>query len=255
MSYNVTFNGLDIPNFVKVKTVDFPVFANLSTNVIPKTGGIGGFFTGSTLGSKKIKMRIMVIPQSAGDTISSMARSLAEWLQGDMWKLSELSFSDDPNIFYDAVCDNSVDIADLIFAGEGDITFIVPSGVGRGAIHGNIATVDYGLKTVTVNYNGTAPSSAYIYYHPNYSVVEADDWSMTVQETGDRLKIKQFMSFGNNYIDCEKRRITSTTGTSIKDVLLNFTEWINFPKKGTYTIDWNFNPDCILEVSCTEYFL
>ncbi|GAB6153740.1 hypothetical protein JCM17380_24900 [Desulfosporosinus burensis] len=252
--FNVTFNGLDIPNYVKVRAVDISALASVSTNIIPKTGGIGGIHTGTTLGAKRIKLKVIIVPENSGE-LASMVRALGEWLMGNQFKPSELWFSDDPNVYYDAIVNNSVDITDLLFAGEGEIEFIVPSGVARGAIHGNIATVDYGLKTVTVYYNGTAPSSAYIYYHPNYSVVEADDWSMTVQETGDRLKMKQFMSFGNNYIDCEKRRITSTTGTSMQDVLLNFTEWINFPKRGAYTIDWNFNPDCTLEVSCTEYFL
>lgn len=255
MPYSIKFNGSTIPNFVKVKTVDFPVFADLSNNVIPKTGGIGGIYTGSVLGSKKIKVRIMIVPQSSSDTISSMARSLAEWLQGNLWKPSELWFSDDPNIYYDAVVDNSVDITDLLFAGEGEINFIVPSGVGRGAIHGKVATVNLTSKTATLVYNGTAPSSAYIQYTPQYSVVEADNWQMTVTETGDRLRIKNFMSGGSNTIDCEKRRITSTTGTSMKDVNLNITDWINFPKKGTYTITWNFASNCTLSIKCTEYYL
>lgn len=253
--YNVTFNGLSIPSFVKVKTVDFPVFASLSANIVPKTGGIGGIYSSTVLGSKTIKMKVIIVPRNSSDTISSMARSLGEWLMGNLWKPSELWFSDDPNIYYDAVCNNSVDITDLLFAGEGEIEFVVPSGVGRGAIHGKIATVDLTNKTATLVYNGTAPSSAYITYHPNTTIAPADNWTMTVTETGDRLKIQNFMSGGSNTIDCEKRRITSSTSTSMKDVLLNMTEWINFPQKGTYHITWNFSSNCTLGISCTEYYL
>lgn len=256
MPYTIKFNGVAMPSFLKVRTVDFPVFAEPSVSIIRKAGGVGGIYSGTSLGAKKIKVKIMVKPRNSSDTVASMARELAGWLMGNMWKPSELNFSDDPNIFYDAVVDNTVDLTDLLFAGEGEISFIVPSGVGRGAIHGNVATINWTTKVATVVYNGTAPSSAYIYYHPNYSVSATDNWSMTVQETGDRLQIKQFASYGNNYIDCERRRIDSSTNPpSIKDVILNTTEWINFPKKGTYRINLNFNSNCNLTISCTEYFL
>lgn len=256
MAYNIVFNGVNMPSFVKVKTVDFPVFADLSTFVTPKTGGIGGIFAGSTLGVKKIKVSIMLKPRAIQDTNSMMARELAVWLQGNMWKPSELVFSDDPNILYDAICDNSIDITDLIFAGAGEITFLVPSGVGRGIVHAKLATsVNLTTKTAIMYYNGTAPSSAYITYHPNTTIVPADQWQMTVTETGDRLNMLNFMSSGNNTIDCEKRRITSSTSTSMKDVDLNLTEWINFPKAGMYHLTWNFPSSCTLGICCTEYYL
>lgn len=255
MPYKITFNGVDMPSFLKVKTVDFPVFAEPSVNILSKTGGIGGLFAGTTLGTKKIKVKIMIVPQKNSDTLASMARELGNWLMGNMWKPSELVFSDDPNIFYDAVVDSSVDITDLLFAGDGEISFVVPSGVGRGAIHGNVATIDYTNKIATMVYDGTAPSSAYIYYHLSYSVVPADNWTMTVQETGDTLKIANFMSGGVTYIDCEKRRINSTTNPpTIKDLVLVQNKWINFPKKGTYQITWNFSSNCTLQISCTNYY-
>lgn len=251
MSFNIKFNSVDMPTFLRVKAVDYTAFGEPSVNILGKTGGVGGIFGGTTIGAKRIKVKIMVVPRNTSDTIASMTRELGGWLMGNMWKPSELNFSDDPNIFYDAVVDSTVDITDLMFAGEGDITFVVPTGVGRGAIHGKLATIDLVNKTATIVYNGTAPSSAYITYHPHTDVT---NWQMTVTETGDRLYINQFTNYGNNIIDCEARRISSTTSTSIKDVQLNYTEWINFPKKGTYHITWNFASTCDLTITCTEYY-
>lgn len=253
MSYNVSFNGVSIPSFVKVQAVDYPALGTVTTNIVQKTGGNGGIFSSLAVGSKKIKLKVKIVPQTTGDTIPSMLRTLAEWLRGNNWQPSVLYFSDDPSIFYDAVIDDGVDITDLLFAGEGDISFIVPSGVGRGAIHSNHATVDLANKTATLIYNGTAPSSAFIYYKPSYSL-GVGGWQMVVTETGDRLSIDFFESGTETNIDCEARRIISTGQTSIKYVNLVTTEWIKFPKRGTYHLTWNFDPDCELTIAATEYY-
>jgi len=252
--FGVKFNNVSIPSFVVVQAVDLPALGEVSTNIVSKTGGVGGILSGLTIGSKTIKLKVKIIPQTTGDTIPSMLRTLANWLRGNNWKTSVLQFMDDPNVVYDAVVNDGVDISDLIVAGEGEISFLVPAGVGRGIIHGDQATVDLENQTATLVYNGTAPSSAYIFYRPHYSVVPEDDWTMTVTETGDRLKITDFMGFTETTIDCETRRIVSTGITNMQKVLVNYSEWINFPHQGTFHITWNFDPDCELTISTTEYY-
>jgi predicted phage tail component-like protein len=249
------YNNVAMPSFLKVKTVEIPVFASISNNILQKTGGIGGILGATKLGSKAFKIKVMIVPNLLTDTNASMARDLAVWLMGDSWKLTELYFSDDPFIKYDAIVNNSMSITDLIYAGEGDIEFIVPSGVGRGTIYGKLATVNLGARTASLVYNGTAPSYALITYVPSQAIVEGNNWTFTNVTTGERIKIKNFSSGSTNILDSAKRKVTSTGTTTIKDIVLSQTEWIKFPKQGTYSLSWNYGTTSSMEIKCTEYYL
>ncbi|MCW6094544.1 phage tail family protein [Clostridium sporogenes] len=265
MSFTVNFNGVNMPSWLKVKAVDFTALAEPTINLTKRTGGIGNIFSGFSLGSKKISVKVIIPPAyktdlQTGITISEtpvltkVARDLTEWLMGNNWKPSPLTFNDDEGIYYDAIVNNSVDIHDLLVAGEGTIDFIVPSGVSRGAVHGNIATIDWSNKIATVNYQGTAPSYAYIEYKPHTVINPEDNWYMEVQESDTSLYIDYFNSFGVNIIDCEARRISSTSTTTVNNLLLNAYTWLKFPKRGIYHITLNMPEHCDLSIKCTEYF-
>ncbi|HID0815694.1 TPA: phage tail domain-containing protein [Clostridium botulinum] len=264
-SFNVNFNGVNIPSWIKVKAVDFTALAEPTINLTKRTGGIGSIYSGFSLGSKKISLKILIPPQyktsfitgkttSETPVLTTVARELSEWLMGDNWKPSPLYFGNDEGIYYDAIVSNSVDISDLLVAGEGTIEFVVPSGVSRGAIHGNIATIDWTNKVATIDYQGTAPSYAYVEYKPHTIINPEDDWYMEVQENLTELYIDYFNSFSENVIDCEARSIKSTSTTSLNNLRFNKFTWLQFPKRGIYHIDLNIPEHCDLSIKCTEYF-
>ncbi len=150
----LNFNGIDIPNFIKVKKVDIQVLPDISFDTFELSRGC---ITSKTrLGKKLIKASIVIIPNKEYDSLEKCSRSLAEWLMGDNFELSKLILETDPTIYYMAKLSTTVSISDLLVAGSGELDFIVPSGLGVSATPTEYAG---GTGSIPIEYIGTAPAT------------------------------------------------------------------------------------------------
>ena len=234
--FNIIFNGISIPNFVKVRTVDFAVLPDINHSFKQVAGGYGLLEAGTTLGGKVLKMDIVIIKDN-DKSLSEMCREFAYWLRGDNFKLSDMIVTDDLTVIYSAKINNKVDVSDLIFAGEGSLEFIIPSGCAKGSfIEGTITQA--GSGSFQILYNGTAPTQPYFIFTPS-STLTNDTINIVCSETGDMVSLTG--SFTANVpviIDCKNKVVKKGGLVDLK--LINFTTtWINFKSRGTYTITAN----------------
>lgn len=232
MSFSVTFNGNTIPSFVKVKTVDFTVLPDISHSFKQVAGGQGLLETGTTIGGKKLEMKIAIIPDS-GKSLTDMARELAYWLKGNEYKTCSLIISDESAMTYQAKASESVDISDILFAGEGTLTFIVPSGIAKSSVAVSITV----STNISITYNGTAPS--YPVFTWTAPALTGATLNLTCTETGKTLSITgTFLANDVITLDC-KNKCIKRNGT-VEMTLLNLgSDWIKLPTRGTYTITKN----------------
>ena len=102
----ITFNGVDIPPFVKVSAINIQTLPALETNLKTIIGSSGRLCGRTDLGEKSISCDIKVIvPQ--GSSLQKCGRELAVWLRGDDFRLSPLIINDDPDVLYLAKVSNS----------------------------------------------------------------------------------------------------------------------------------------------------
>lgn len=146
----LNFNGVNVPSFVKVKAVSISALPSINTNLKGSMAGFGVLNGKSTFEEKTITASIVIVIPS-GYSLQKCARDLAVWLKGNDFSLSPLILTDDPNIRYMAKVSNSVDISDLIYAGEGEIEFVIPSGCGESITEKLVS----GTGKASINYIGS----------------------------------------------------------------------------------------------------
>lgn len=230
MSFNVTFNGVNIPSFINVRAVDFTVLLDITHGFKQVAGGIGLLEAGTAIGGKVLKLKIQIIPDT-GKSLTDMARELAYWVRGNNFKTASLVISDEATMTYQAKINSSIEITDLLFAGEGELDFIVPSGI---AVSSVAVPVVVGTNIV-VTYNGTAPTYPVITWTVAGTLTGAT-LNLTCVETGDTASITGSFVAGNIVvIDC-KRKLVSLNGVTTMGLVNFSSKWITLPSRGTYNI-------------------
>ena len=146
----LNFNGKKLPEFIKVQAVNVQTLPAVNTNLKQIVGSSGRLAGRSDLGEKSITCDVIIVIPS-GYTLQKCARELAVWLRGNDFNLSPLIITDDPEVRYMAKVNSSVDLSDLLFAGQGSIEFVVPSGDSESITE----TTVNGTNSVTVNNTGT----------------------------------------------------------------------------------------------------
>lgn len=198
----LNFNGIDIPNFVKVKAVNITALPSVSTNLKANIGGYGVLSGNSTFGEKVISADISIVIPS-GYTLQKCARELAVWLRGNDFKLSPLKIKDDSNIHYMAKVSNSVSLNDLLYVGEGTIDFVVPSGV---SVSNNIKTYT-GTTRAVFNYAGTVKAFPQIEITIK-NAISNGTVNVTNVKTGEKISLTGTFEAGNKiHIDCSKHLV------------------------------------------------
>lgn len=250
MAFSVTFNGVSIPSFVKVRAVDFAVLPDISHSFRQIVGGIGLRETGTSIGGKKLKMKIIIVP-TVGKSLTEMSRELAYWLRGNDFKSSPLVISDDSTMTYQAKSNTAVDISDLIYVGEGELEFIVPSGTVKSSTTVPVSVVTASSK-FTITYNGTAPTYPVINWTPSANLTNVTV-NFTCTETGATVSLTGNFTSGQKItIDCEKKVVLRANVVDMK--LINYSSnWIKIPSRGTYNITWS--QAGTYTCSCTENWL
>ncbi|WP_429969160.1 distal tail protein Dit [Enterococcus sp. AZ136] len=145
----VTFNGVAIPSFVKVRGIEFSVLPELSVQYqeLPRT--LGGSFLYTQKGTKKFILDILIeLPN--GRALFDCAEEFGDWLQGDNYSPCKLEFSEMPDCYYMANVNGAVNVSDIFVAGEGSVEFLAvdPSK------YSNKSLEVSGNSPLTVDYSG-----------------------------------------------------------------------------------------------------
>lgn len=234
--FNINFNGVDQPKFLKVRAVSFTASPTIINTYKDIPGSNGKVCTGTTLGEKVFSVSVF-FEKEANKSLTETARELANWLKGDNHKPSKLVFSDDKNVQYLAQVSSAPSIEDLDVLGETVIEFIVPNGKSIGAT--KTVTGNQGVN-ISIPYNGTTTSFPVIEFTSanNTAIVEL---RISESVTGKTLKIKGSFKQGEKItIDCNKKIIKR--GNTVDLDLLEFTsDWLLFNSKRNYTIQGNIN--------------
>lgn len=238
--FNITFGGVSLPTYVKVRGVDISALPSISNNLVGTSGMDGALDGGTSLGEKIIRVRVVIIPPGGMSLLQSV-RELSTWLYG-VGKLSELNISDDPQIFYQAKVNNSVDISDLLVAGEGEIEFVIPSGRGYKK---TTTPVSISGSRMVVTYSGTAPTYPVITWTPSADYNGAV--TFTHIETGDVFSLKGLFKSGKKVtIDSSKRKVVVDNDVNMSVIQLS-SRWIKLSGYGTHNIVANVTG----EFTCT----
>lgn len=196
----LNFNGVDIPKFVKVKRVDISALPSINPNIKGSSSSFG-VLTGKTQFKEKyIKATISIVIPS-GYSLQKCGRELAVWLKGNDFDLSPLIIKDDSTVRYMAKVSNSVDLSDLLYVGEGEIEFVVPSGCGE-AVAEKTAS---GTSKAVINYLGS---------HRAFPIIEvtimgvASTITITNTQKGESIYLNgSFKSGDKILIDCNKHLV------------------------------------------------
>jgi predicted phage tail component-like protein len=233
MAFKITFNGADIPSFIGVRTVDYSVLPKISHEFKSIAGGRGLLEAGTSVGEKIIKMKIVVLPDT-GKSLTEMTREFGFWLLGTDTKTHSLVISDDATMTYQAKINNSVDITDLIYAGEGELEWIVPSGVGKSSTTVPV-TVNNSTKTMVITYNGSAPTQPVITWTPATTLTGVTQ-VFTNTGTGKSFSITGTFTAGVAItVDFAKKVVKR--GSTVDMLIVNYSsDWLTLPSRGTYTI-------------------
>lgn len=233
-TFNINFNGVDIPKWVKVQAVNTTVLPDLNHSFKQVAGGRGLRETGTTFGAKKIDIEFKIVVPT-GTSLLQLQRDLAVWIKGNDFKLSPLIISDEPDLVYMAKIMDSVSISDNMFTGEGTLSFIVPSGI---ATHRLIkyGAFDYNQKELTVYYQGTAETYPTIKFTADVRIYN-DYIEFKHLESGDSLKLWNIiLNAGDTLeIDCNKK-LVKLNGQLAMDMLGLESDWLKFEHRGINTI-------------------
>lgn len=228
MAFNIKFNGVDIPPYIKVTAVSYAALPELQHNFSSRTSGIGLVDNGTQVLGKNIKVSFTMLPTDK--TILQLTQDFAKWLVGDNFNLCTLEVTDGETFTYQAKVNNSVEIADDLRMGNGVIEFVVPTGVAEG----DNAGITVSGNKITVNYSGSAVS---------YPVVQLDVTASTgtvaIHDPANGRRVTVYGSFraGDTVvIDCKNKRVRVNGYINMKNVAMDST-WISYSKEGTYTIN------------------
>lgn len=240
--FYVNFNGVDIPEFVKVKAVNTTVLPEISHSFKTVSGRLGAVETGTTIGSKKISLDIViVVPEDR--TLLDMERELAYWLKGDNFKTSKLVISDECSLEYNAKVSGSPSIKDSIFSGEGSIEFVVPDGLAHsrfkkfGAVNENEILVDY---------LGTGTTFPIITFTPAVTL-KNEVLRLTHVEKGVSVILNGTFTAGDTItIDCTKR-VVKLNGVLSMGMIDLASDWLNISDRDINTFRCNLDGELSLE--------
>ena len=146
-----TYGDVEIP--VKITRLD----RNLSPSITNNTRNIenvnGGEFTHSTYSPKQIVMEFR-ISNSTAKELSEFRRKMSEILYSKEPKT--LIFSDEPNIYYEAIVDGEPVLEENDMYSTGTITWLIPDGVAYSVGEFEFDGVQQdGYQTITIQNNGT----------------------------------------------------------------------------------------------------
>lgn len=146
-----TYGGVEIP--VKITRLDRNLTPSITNNTRSIENINAGEFLYSTYSPKQIMMEFQITNSTARE-LSEFRRRMAEILYSDEPK--RLIFSDEPNIYYEAIVDGEPVLEEDDMYSSGTITWLIPDGVAYSTAEFDFYGVQQsGYQTITIQNNGT----------------------------------------------------------------------------------------------------
>lgn len=119
----VNFNGVPLPSFIKVtgRTVSVLPPTEIKYKKLPRQ--MGGFFSRTDLNPRQYKLQVAVTLDDQHN-LDEQLDIFGQWLRGNNFEPSALTFMEQPDRYVLAVVDGSTDIEDMFLVGKGSITFL-----------------------------------------------------------------------------------------------------------------------------------
>lgn len=146
-----TYGGVEIP--VKITRLDRNLTPSITNNTRSIENINAGEFLYSTYSPKQIVMEFQITNSTARE-LSEFRRRMAEILYSDEPK--RLIFSDEPNIYYEAIVGGEPVLEEDDMYSSGTITWLIPDGVAYSTAEKQFTGVQQnGYQTITIQNNGT----------------------------------------------------------------------------------------------------
>jgi predicted phage tail component-like protein len=116
-----TFDGVPIPNFVKIRNISHTILPPVQQTLLTINGRPGAYDFGNQIGTREIEIDIMIIA-SEKNIMPSLLSELSSWLYHDEPK--ELVLGDNPTKYYLAKFTGDSQIGEELNLGRGTLRFI-----------------------------------------------------------------------------------------------------------------------------------
>lgn len=219
----VSFNNVEIPEFMRVTGISFPVLPSINYRETSVPRRFGNVDNGVDFEGKPITISVTLVENTAIN-LHDMADKIKDWVTGNNWKPSPLTFAEQPGKYLLARVVNAVDIEDLFVYGTAEIEFYAADptkyNVGETTVSsvGNSATVAYSGREV-------APTVITV-------TIVADCTNLTLRHSQSTNEIKLLGTFKKGQVvtlNSDKKIIKVNDTVAMN--LIDFTsKWINLQK-------------------------
>lgn len=238
-----TFNGVECPSFLKVLSVGMSVLPSIEVSTSSVAGRYGVLDMGTNFGEKVYTIEVMLVNRKK--SLFQMASELAEFLKGDNWKLSKLTFRDLEGKHLMAKVQNSVSIEDLQVAGSGTIEFLVPTPV---YVADEETTLDINGTSFNIQNKGTHPVA------PVFTVKmtsSSDKFEIKNTETGKAFSISHKLIAGDVIEIDMNRKLIKLNGVINLSIFNIASDWLELSQGNNPFI---VNTSATINVKFTELY-
>ncbi len=117
----LNLNGVELPDFVKVNSVDFSILPTIENNLLNVRGKNGAYLMSQDVNTRVFTVNITIIAEEINGVMEA-SRELASWLYHK--EPVKLVFADEPDKYYMVLPDGDTNITETVNIGQGAITFV-----------------------------------------------------------------------------------------------------------------------------------
>ncbi|MEB6213504.1 phage tail family protein [Enterococcus casseliflavus] len=229
----ITFTGKEIPSFLKVTGITFPVLGEVSVQESEIPRRIGNVDNGVKFGAKQIKISVLFVP-IPNKTIHDQADLLKEWLMGDNWKVGKLVFSEQSNKYIVGRFANNIEIEDLFIAGQGELEFRASDPI---KYDSQSTSKSSSSGNLVIEYTGLEKAPTVFTVQMTQGV---ENFTIEHVQTGKKLSLLGNFLTGQTIVIDSNKKIAKLNGqTQMKLVDLE-NDWL-YLQKGTNTFKFKSN--------------
>lgn len=242
---SVKFNKKDLPDFIRVTGISFPVLPEIDFKETAIPRRYGNLDNGVNFGGKPITLTIMLVKDKVKN-IHNQSDELKLWLKGDSWKPSQLTFDEQPKQYILARAINNVEIDDLFIHGTGSIEFYASDPTKYDIAAYNVSS-DNGA--VNIPYTGTEEAATVT----TITVKEAcSNLNIKHTQSGRNIRLIGAFKAGSKVLVDSDKKVVKVDGTVTMKLLAFESRWIyltegantitvtseNNPAKNTISVDY-----------------
>lgn len=227
MDFNFSLDGVVKPPYLKVKAVHRSILPSINQNVVEVNGRPGAIDFGNEIGSTLIELDVM-IEAGALNSLPPLLRQLAEYLYTD--EAVKLVIDDEPDKYYMAKLTGDTDIEEILYIGEGTISFICYDPFAHGEELTFNIPKPYAGEIIQISNLGTAPTSPIIKLN-----ISKDITALNVVSGDNYIGLGKPLSYGETAVNYDpyvlKDKLTTLSGwntavsTNVHSVVFGIEEW------------------------------